>query len=311
MLTTFKVFAVLFALTLTSCQSEDREIQQEENVVQKVTLDQLKKQLNSSNKVLPEIVQNQINDSKVNLEKYLKNDLQITEINVLGQITSQKGIEISQNLISQNDNYVAVGNLLEKESVKIGKIQNLNSGKDLQFAQTELKNLVAKEIPTNSSVLEISWNNKGEKFSTLCFYNESGIIWDNVLGGLIMIEERSNTEVSNNAHAKVSSKYYKEWWTASWLWGSKRGEIGYKITIYYTGSTVSNVDVTDWGNISLGSARSESKVTKKTGAYGQCKFALGLCTPTGSLSFNSTNFSVSFSGLGSNAIHNGTKSLYP
>jgi len=38
---------------------------------------------------------------------------------------------------------------------------------------------------------------------------------------------------------------------------------------------------------------------------------LGLCTPTGSLSFNASKFSVSFSGLGSNIVSNGTKSLYP
>ncbi|MCW3162810.1 hypothetical protein [Chryseobacterium oryctis] len=311
LLTTFKVFAILSAFTLTSCQNEDREIQTQENVVQKLTINDLKKEIAPTNQTFPEIVQAQISDSKINLEKHLKTDLQITGVSVLGKISTQKGLEISQNLISQKDNYVATGNILNPESVKIGKIQNLNSGEELTTAQSELKNLFGREITVNSDVLEISWNNKGEKFTTLCFYNDSGIIWDNVLAGLVMMDERGNSETPNNTQAKVSSKWYKQWWTANWLWGSKRGEMGYKITIYYTGSSVSNVDVSDWASISLGKAKSESKVTKRTGAYGQCRYALGLCTPTGSLSFNSTNFSVSFSGLGSNIVSNGTKSLYP
>ncbi|KMQ64217.1 hypothetical protein ACM39_16970 [Chryseobacterium sp. FH2] len=310
LLNTCKIFAVLSVLMLNSCRNEDSEIQSQETVYQKVTVADLKNEIILSGQALPEIVQSQINTSKINLEKHLKNELQITGITVLGKISTSKGLEISQNLISQKDNFIAAGNIVEPETVKIGKIQSLNSGEELNIAQTELKNLFGKEITVDSNVIEISWDNKGEKFTSLCFYNDSGIIWDNILGGLIMMDQRGNAETSD-AQSKVSSKWYKQWWTANWLWGSKRGEIGYKITIYYSGSTVSNVDVSDWGSISLGKAKSESKVTKKTGAYGQCRYALGLCTPTGSLSFNSSNFSVSFSGLGSNIVSNGTKSLYP
>ncbi|CEJ70042.1 hypothetical protein BN1195_02345 [Chryseobacterium oranimense G311] len=242
----------------------------------------------------------------------MKNDLQITGITVLGKLSTQRGLEISQNLISDRDQFTAEGNILEPETVKVGKIGTLFTGDQLSEAQKGLKEASSEQIKTGTEVLEISWNYKGEQFTSLCFYNESGIIWDNVFAGLVMMDTRGNSETSPiDSQAKVASKWYKQWWTANWLWGSKRGEIGYQITIYYSGSTVSNVDVSDWGNISLGKAKSESKVTKRTGAYGQCRYALGLCTPTGSLSFNSSNFSVSFSGLGSNIVSNGTKSLYP
>lgn len=310
LLTTCKVFAVLAVLTLTSCQDENNQVLQE-NPSEKVSLSDLKREITPSSQVIPEAVQIQLDESKKNIEKYLKGDLQIEGIAVLGKLSTEKGVSLSQNLISQKDNFVAAGNILDPESVKIGKLENLNSGEDLSTAQKGLKDMAVEEIKANANILEISWNHNGEKFSTLCYYNDSGIIWDNILGGLVMMDKRGNSEVSNDAAAKVSSKWYKQWWTANWLWGSKRGEIGYQITIYYTGSSVSNVDVSDWGNISLGKAKSESKVTKKTGAYGQCRYALGLCTPTGSLSFNSSNFSVSFSGLGSNIVSNGTKSLYP
>lgn len=309
--TTFKLFAVISVLTLTACQDENTEPVQE-TAVAKVSAADLKKEITPGLKVVPDIVQTQINDSKSNLEKYLKNDLQITGVSNLGKLASQKGIEISQNLISDREQFTAEGNILAPETVKVGKIGTLFSGDQLSEAQKGIKESASEQIKTGTDVLEISWNYKGQQFNSLCFYNESGIIWDNVFAGLVMMDTRGNSEVSPiEAQAKVSSKWYKQWWTANWLWGSKRGEIGYKITIYYSGSTVSNVDVSDWGSISLGKAKSESKVIKRTGAYGQCRYALGLCTPTGSLSFNSSNFSVSFSGLGSNIVSNGTKSLYP
>ncbi|SHF44408.1 hypothetical protein [Chryseobacterium vrystaatense] len=309
--TTFKLFAVISVLMFTACQDDNSDMTQE-TPVNKVSAADLKKEITSGLKTVPENVQIQINDSKQNLEKYLKNDLQITGITVLGKLSTQKGIQISQDLISDKEQFIAEGNILAPETVKVGKTGTLFSGDQLAETQKGLREAAADQIKTGTDLLEISWNYKGEAFTSLCFYNESGILWDNVFAGLVMMDSRGNSEVSPiDAQAKVSSKWFKEWWTAKWLWGSKRGEIGYQITIYYSGSTVSNVDVSDWGNISLGKAKSESKVTKKTGAYGQCRYALGLCTPTGSLSFNTSNFSVSFSGLGSNIVSNGTKSLYP
>ena len=309
--TPFKIFAILSVMALTGCQNENSEAVQENPAV-KVTAADLKKEMSPGSLSIPENVRSQLNDSEKNLEKFLNNDLQITGTTVLGKLSTQRAIEISQSLISDKDQFTAEGNILYPETLKVGKIGDLYSDDLLAEAQKGLKETAAEQIKTGSEVMEISWNYKGTAFSTLCFYDESGIIWDNIFAGLVIMDKRGNTEVSPSENqAKVSSRWYKEWWTASWLWGSKRGETGYQITIYYTGSTVSNVDVTDWGYISLGKAKSESKVTKRTGAYGQCRYALGLCTPTGSLSFNSSNFSVSFSGLGSNLVHNGTKSLYP
>lgn len=312
LITAFKFLAVVWVLTLNSCSDENNEITKQETVQTKITTADLKKETTSISSAIPGIVQSQLDESQKSLEKYLKSDLQISGIHVIGQISTQKGIELSQNLISDKDQFIATGNLLDLSTVKLGRIGDLYVGDDLSTAQTGLKEMVTSEIKTGTNVMEVIWSHKNGKFTTLCFYNDSGIIWDNVLGGLIMMDTRSTAENSNaGTAAKVASKWYKEWWTAKWLWGSKRGEMGYQITIYYTGSSVSNADVNDWANISLGKAKSESKIIKRTGAYGQCQYALGLCTPTGSLSFNASKFSVSFSGLGSNMVSNGVKSLYP
>ncbi len=312
LVTAFKLVAVLSVLTLSSCSDENNEITKQETVQTKITTADLKKETTPASPALPNSVQAQLNESQKNLAKYLNNDVQIAGTNVIGKISTQKGIELAQKMIADQDQFIAVGNLLDLSTVKLGRIGDLYTGDDLATAQTGLKEMVTDEIKTGTNVMEIIWSNKNGRFTTLCFYNDSGIIWDNVLGGLIMMDTRSSFEDSNaGATAKVVSKWYKEWWTASWLWGSKRGEMGYQITIYYSGSSVSNADVNDWANISLGKAKSESKIVKRTGAYGQCQYALGLCTPTGSLSFNASKFSVSFSGLGSNMVSNGYKSLYP
>ncbi|AZA83071.1 hypothetical protein C1637_20015 [Chryseobacterium lactis] len=312
LITAFKILAVFSVLALNSCRDENSEMPAQEAIQAKVSTADLQKETTAISSIVPETVQTQLNESQKNLEKYLKGELQLTGTRVIGKISTQKGIELSKNLVADKDQFIAFGNIMDPSTVKIGKIGNLYTEDDLTTAQKGLAETITEEIKPGTNVMEVSWNGKNGAFTTLCFYNDSGIIWDNIFGGLVMMDTRGATQTSDEGQAaKVASKWYKEWWTAKWLWGSKRGEIGYQITIYYTGSSVSNADVSDWGNISLGKAKSESKILRRTGAYGQCQYALGLCTPTGSLSFNSSNFSVSFSGLGSNIVSNGTKSLYP
>ncbi|SIT04638.1 hypothetical protein SAMN05421786_104306 [Chryseobacterium ureilyticum] len=313
LVTGFKILAVLSVLTFHSCSDESDELSQKETVQAKITTADLKKETTPISQAVPGAVQTQLDESQKSLEKYLKSDLQISGVNVIGKISTQKGIELSKSLITDKDQFIASGNITESSSVKMGRIGDVYTGDDLTLAQNGLKEMATEEIKTGTNVMEVIWTSKTGKFTTLCFYNDSGIVWDNVLGGLVIMDTRGTMEDSTSvqAAARVASKWYKQWWTASWLWGSKRGEMGYQITVYYTGSTVSNTDVNDWAYISLGKAKSETKITKRTGAYGQCQYALGLCTPTGSLSFNSSKFSISFSGLGSNIVNNGVKSLYP
>ena len=306
-----KGLLVLSALIINSCQDDSIDsVQKSSNETQ--SIESLKQQLSPvSSQELPQTVQNQLNLSKTNLSEYLNDDLQIEQVVVLGKLNTTKGIMLAHDILSNNENTIAFGNIKDAKTVVVAKMKDLYSGDKLTATQKSIKDVVVNEIKPDDNLLEITWLNKGQKFTSLCVYRNSGIVWDNVLSGLIIMDPKGKIEVSNEGQSKIASKWYKQWWTATWLWGSDRGEIGYQITIYYSGSTVSNTDVSDWGYMTLGSARSESKVTKETGSYGQCRYALGLCTPTGSLSFSYSSFSVSFSGLGSNIVANGNKSLYP
>lgn len=301
----FKYLIVSLTLLFASCNNEDQELQVDHSL-------DLKSQLGTvSSQDLPSVVQNQLELTIENLNKYMSGKLQIEDINVLGELTTEKSLKTSCLVVSDQKSFVASGNIMEPSSVIVGEIQELQTNEKSQEIKDNIMNLASQEIKIGDQVLEITWKNGNETFKTVCFYRESGIVWDNVLTGLFIIDPEAQIEESNPSKTTKSSKYYKKWWTATWLWGSERGEMGYKITIYYSGSTVSNTDVEDWGYITLGHAKSESKILKNSGSYGKCQYALGMCTPTGFLKFDYAKFTVSFSGLGSNCVANGTKSLYP
>jgi hypothetical protein len=266
---------------------------------------------------LPSAVQQQIDLSVANLSKYLGDKLQVVAIDDLGELSAIEQTQ-TKSAVSEQSNFIAIGNILYPSTVKIGEMQEIYSDEMLKSTKAAIDDTISQEVKASDKVMKITWKYDNKTYTTKCYYRESGIVWDNVISGLYMMDtipQKTSGSDKGSKNLKSTnttySDWYKEWWTASWLWGSKRGEIGYQITIYYSGTTVSSTDAVDWGYISLGSAKSESKVIHNSGSYGQIRYALGLCTPLGSLSFNSSTFKVSFSGIGSNIVCNGTKTLYP
>lgn len=308
----FNLMLALIALTFASCEKEsiestpmkDQTTQSFENL--KVIL------LQPTSQQLPEAVQEQINSTKANLLSYTDKSIEILGVTVLGTIKTNEALNLSKEILISSESVVASGDITEPSSIVAGKLKELYSGDELLEIQKSIADVATSEIKIDDQIIEISWSIKNKKVKSLCFYRADGIVWDNVLGGLIIMgKQQIEDSVQYDSQLRIASKWRSLTWTADWLWGSKRGEMGAKITIYYSGSTVTNTDRSDWGYISLGKAKSESKTTKNSGSYGKIQYALGLCTPVGSLSFNHSNFTVSFSGLGSNKVANGTISLYP
>ena len=88
--------------------------------------------------------------------------------------------------------------------------------------------------------------------------------------------------------------------------------MGETIKIYcYSSGKVYSTDNSDWANMTLGSAKSYSKVLVNSGSYGKIQYALGIATPFASVTFNSTYFKVEVSGIGSSMVRNGSHTLYP
>ncbi|WP_299314252.1 hypothetical protein [uncultured Aquimarina sp.] len=265
-----------------------------------------------SDKEIPQEVLDQLEATKENLAKYMGSVLQIVDYKIIGKVPNAKSLNKTFEAISKSSSTVAYGNIMDPETVVVGDLNKLLPSKT-QEGSDLLKDYASDQIKVGDKAIELTWSYKGETFKTTTFYNDQGITWDNLMIGLIMMNPVSETELKNNANEKAGVRWnsYKRSWYGNWLWGSRRGTIYYEITVYHTNGTVSNTDITDYGHMNIGSAKSESRVLKETGSYGRGQYALGLCTPIASLKFNDDKFEVSVSGVGSNIISNGTKSLYP
>lgn len=260
---------------------------------------------------VPAVVGEQLAASKANIDKYLQGTLQIESVEVVGELANGRSAVAAHDLVADEKSVIAFGNIMQPETVNIGAMSTLYSNEELAEVRGTVRSGAEKGIKAGSKVLEITWKSGDKTFKTNCYYDDTGIVWDNVLTGLIMMNPEAQTYVTSSTSRATSWKSHKSWWTANWLWGSKRGEMGYKIKIYYSGRSVRSTDISDWGYISIGNAKSYSKVTKNSGSYGKGQYALGLSTPTVSLSFSHKTFKVSSSGIGSKMIANGTKTLFP
>lgn len=299
------------ALVLTivfSCTKEDNDLNQDADSL----LDSEYGLESISDKQIPEEVQKQLNATKENLALYMGDALQILDYKIIGKLPNTKSLDKTFDALSKSYATVAYGNIMAPETVIIGELNKLLPSK-MQEGSDLLKTYASDQIKVGDKGMELTWQYKGEVFKTTTFYNEQGITWDNLMVGLIMMDPEAETEIKNNSNEKSGVQWnsYKKSWYGNWLWGSRRGTIYYEITVYHTNGNVSNTDITDYGHMNIGSAKSESRVLKETGSYGRGQYALGLCTPIASLKFNQDKFEVSVSGIGSNIISNGTKSLYP
>ncbi len=299
------------ALVLTiifSCTKEDNDLNQDADSL----LDSEYGLESISDKQIPEEVQKQLNATKENLALYMGDALQILDYKIIGKLPNTKSLDKTFDALSKSYATVAYGNIMAPETVIIGELNKLLPSK-MQEGSDLLKTYASDQIKVGDKGMELTWQYKGEVFKTTTFYNEQGITWDNLMVGLIMMDPEAETEIKNNSNEKSGVQWnsYKKSWYGNWLWGSRRGTIYYEITVYHTNGNVSNTDITDYGHMNIGSAKSESRVLKETGSYGRGQYALGLCTPIASLKFNHDKFEVSVSGIGSNIISNGTKSLYP
>lgn len=265
-----------------------------------------------SDKQIPEQVQKQLDATKENLAKYMGDALQITDYRIIGQLPNDKSLDKTFDALSKHSSTVAYGNIMEPETIAIGDLNELLPNRAQQGSDL-LKTYASDQVKVGDKGMELTWEYKGETFKTTTFFNDQGITWDNLLVGLIMMNPEAQAEIANNDSEKAAVAWnsYRRWWDGNWLWGSRRGTIEYKITVYHTNGVVSNTDMEDSGYMNIGSAKSESRVLTETGSYGRGQYALGLCTPIASLKFSNDNFEVSVSGIGSSIIKNGTKSLYP
>ncbi|WP_340199644.1 hypothetical protein [Ascidiimonas sp. W6] len=304
------LYIALIASVFFSCSKDEDVILNNESSIE-VTDYGLE---TTEDKNIPPEVLKQLTLTQENLDKYTNGALSLVSFEVKGNLSSNKGLEQTFKALSSDNSTVGYGNIMDPTSLQISTVGDIIASQKQEGIQI-LNNYASKVIKVGQNALELAWNYNGETLKTMAFYNENGIVWDNLLIGLTMQDTAPIVTSENNNDSgeanRVSWKSSTTTWNVNWLWGSKRGSMYFKITIYYSGTYVSNTDMADGAYINIGSAKSESKVLRETGSYGKGQYALGLATPLASVSFNSSQFKVEASGIGSNSVHNGTKSYYP
>lgn len=265
---------------------------------------------------LPGKVKEQLSASGQALASYMP-DLKMTGFREAGAISTEAQRTQAIELLAAPTTYMAYGNLKEAGSVTINTIGNL-AGPALMEGRSILRQSAIQELKLGDKIVYIQWQQGNKTFETPCIYNNNGIVWDNILTGVYVMDaqpvvERSDVETVNVNGRAIVGKWESNTWTVNWIFGSKRGQMVEKITIYYDNVTrrVSSTDRYDDAYINIGSAKSESKILVNSGSYGKIQYALGVATPLASVSMNWTNFKVEVSGIGSNSTHNGTHTLYP
>jgi hypothetical protein len=256
-----------------------------------------------------------------------------TAVFVSYKVTGTVGNESAKQALiadmSNDNSYVAYGNVLDAGSLQLVTV------KDLCLQNSTLRDSLVKyaagSIAVGDQIVTIQWQKGQATFTTQCIVGETGIVWDNILTGVIMLNTVPVLSQANaNAFANVAGAggkigdatiqpdYIAAWysytdtWTADWIWGGHRGDMGYTITIYcYSNAQVYSTDHSDWANMDLGSARSDSRTLVNSGSYGKIQYALGIATPFASVSFNSSEWKVTVSGIGSSMVANGSKTLAP
>lgn len=137
---------------------------------------------------------------------------------------------------------IASGNINDASTMSIRKIsaeRNVNERKEI------MSRYANETINVGDKLVEITWKQGTEFITTQCVVNQKGIQWDNVLTGVLAVEEEEVTDP--NPDARIKSRYHGWQWHGNWLWGQKRGTIGYSIKIYYWSRTyVTNSDHNNW-----------------------------------------------------------------
>jgi hypothetical protein len=270
---------------------------------------------------LQSTVTNNLVQATSNWNSHVANVATLTTYNVANRINSNADKESVIDKIVADDAVVASGNIMDATSMQLNTVAELQSQN--ADTKTNMRTYLESNVNIGDLVVNISWKSAQKSFVSKAIVHDTLIAWDNLLTNTVMMNQtptatNTNAIGNNSTNSITSSKVYAAWysldthWDIDWIWGSKRGEIGYGIKIYcYSSGYVYNTDNSDWGYMDLGSAKSYSKTLVNSGSYGKVQYALGIATPAVSLSFDSKGFKVSASGIGSNVVKNGTESLVP
>jgi hypothetical protein len=260
-------------------------------------------------------VTQQLDKSRQNWNQYASGLAELQSFGAQKRINSEEERAAILQEIVTGSAYIAYGNVLDASTLQLTTAGAISQ--QSKAAIDTLAKYAAAQIKTGDVVMDIHWKKDNLSFVSKCVVNDETIVWDNLLTNVIMMNTEPTVVIDSLTGSQPNASY-RQWykssrtWTANWIFGARRGEMGEEITVWpYSNGQVYNTDNRDWGYMNIGSATSQSKVTVNTGTYGKIQYALGLATPAAWVSFNGSTFKAEVHGLGSNMIQNGSHTLTP
>ncbi len=307
-MTAFKLLAwhisvILFMmLSISSCN------QANELLSTKSVVDQKKQSFN--NEDLSRITKNQLDQSIQNWNQYFGAQVRAIDYNVTGMINSEDEMTRLKNEIISLDAWIPSGPLYKPEQVTAIMFREYA---DQIKAIESVSNLLDTTLAVGQQVVQINWRKGATQFSSICIVGEEGIVYDNMLTNVAIMEEPdeepefveykdSNAKISLTAYGWVMTVYH-----AKWLWGQTRGKGKVTVYAYCNGSSISTAHNTynTSAYFSVGSCLLKARTIQNSPCH-KVQHTWGWATPTGSVSFDSNKFKVNVGGVGSKGNGGGT-----
>ncbi len=277
---------------LSSCEKDYVKVNPNENL-NETTLDQLKSSQQRWNEQFSE---------KITLLNY----------KYVGTIENEQDKQEVLKNIADEAKIIASGELDQPESVKVEMLDE-NSAKTT-IIKDNLRKYIKDEIEISNKVIALNWDKNGKQFTTYCIANKEGIVWDNLLGGVLAVDtdgKEENGTISNSN--KMGSRYYT-WYSYNLpiksFWGGSAGNLGYKITVYHNdGKTVNKTATESWAKFKYGRSVAKSWASINSGRdYGKIQYALAVGNQDAWVGI--LDRKADARGLYTK-VKNGTKILYP
>lgn len=255
-----------------------------------------------------------------------KSQLQLKGYENIGVISSDKELEQLKSELLSDKGYFPYYDI-DKESITLLTWAELKSDEkksQIQYSKADLEEFLNKTIKVGMKKMELIWECNSKVYKTICITLDEDIIYDNIIMNILCVSKDSQLArgmlskiKTRSLEGSLSGGSYTNTmeWTAYWLWGAERGYARVVHSISgNTGNLVSSSCYADsYMSIGSSSAKAEIKECRRgEGGYSVCNYAYYLATPlvSGSISGGgATSFSVSISGVGSQASGSGNDDL--
>ena len=169
----------------------------------------------------------------------------------------------------------------------------------------------------------LTWEFGSKQCNSICVFSGDSIIYDNIILNMLCFEEkepstnivysvksRSETTSFNNLTAEFGGDAY-------WLWGSHRGEVRIRHSIYGSYNYLQNSDCNAFARMTLGDADAKANIANRVlgqNGYSICAYGYYIASVAISAKiiqhYSPISYSVEVSGFGEKVVGSGEHSLH-